>query len=72
MDIKNQIKAKILPTPINHHQATPKFYVSDIIIDPTIIGNSAYDDFNDKNLDNATFDKVSSLPAKSEHVTPKE
>ena len=39
--------------------------------DPSIIKNTAYVNFTDKNLDNVRFVKINSLPAVREHLTPK-
>ena len=37
---------------------------------PGTIGNIAYVDFNDENLDNVRLVEVNSLPAVREHLTP--
>ena len=39
--------------------------------DPSILRNTIYVDFNDKNLDNVRFVKVNCLSAVREHLTPK-
>ena len=48
-----------------------KSYANEKFIDPSIIRNTAHIDFNDKNLDNVRFVKVSSMPAVREYLTPK-
>ena len=47
-----------------------KSYVIKKFDDPSIIRNTADVGFNDKNLDNVRFVKISSLPAVREHLTP--
>ena len=48
-----------------------KNYVDNKFIDPSIIKNIDHADFNDKNIDNIGFIKVSKMPAVKEHLTPK-
>ena len=49
---------------------TKSLYVGNKLNDPSIIRNTAHVALNDKNLDNASFVKVNSLPAVREHLTP--
>ena len=71
IDLKNHFRIKNLPDPISIREAASKKYVDSRFNDPRFIRNNAHVDFNDKNLDNVRFVKVNSLPAVSEHLTPK-
>ena len=71
IDMKNQIKIEVLPSPQEKSDTACKYYVYSGINDPTIIGNTTYVEFNDKNLDNVRFAKVSSGPVVRENLTPK-
>ena len=48
-----------------------KNYVDNKFNDPSLGRNTVHNDFNDKNLDNVRFVKVSSMPAVREHLIPK-
>ena len=69
--MKNQFKNRKLPCPVKNTYAAKKTYIDSGLIDCSIIRNTAYVDFNDKNLYNVRFDKVNSLHAVREHLTPK-
>ena len=60
-----------LTLPKTKTELPTKSYVNKKINDPSIIKNTAHVDFNDKNLDNVTFDKVNSMPAVGAHLTAK-
>ena len=47
-----------------------KSYVDNKLNDPSIIKNTTYVYFNDKNPDNVRFVRVNSMPAVREHLTP--
>ena len=68
---KKHIKNKNLRCPHENSDAVCIFYVGSGLNDSCIIRNFAHVGFNDKNLDNVRFVKVTSLPAVREHLTSK-
>ena len=58
IDLKNQIRKKHLPCPVENRDTVCKFYVYSGMNEPSIIRNNAHIDFIDKNLDNVRFVKV--------------
>ena len=70
-DMKNQYKNRNLPYHVENSDAVCKSYVDGGLNHRSIIRNIAQVDFIGKNLDNARFVKISSLPAVREHLTPK-
>ena len=71
IDMNNQFRYKNLPDPIGIREPSSKVYVDYKFNDPSIIKNTAHNDFNDKNLDNVRFKKLYSYPAIGEHATGK-
>ena len=63
LDLKNQYRIKNSPDPISIREAAAKNYVDYKFNDAGILKNSAHVDFNDKNLNNVRFIKISSFPA---------
>ena len=61
--MKNQFMLNKLRCPIEKSDAVFKSYVASGLNNPTIIRNTSHVDFKDKNLDNAQFVEVNSLPA---------
>ena len=65
----NHFRIKKLRDPISIREAASKLSVDKNFIDPNIIKNTTFIDFNDKNLDNVQFFKGNSLPAINQHLT---
>ena len=68
---ENQYRIKNLLDPVNNRETALKKFVDNQYIYPTIIKNTAFVDFNDKNLDNVRFVKANSMQAVGEHLTAK-
>ena len=69
---KNSLVLSFSPTlPKTIIETPTKSYVDSSWHDPSIIRNTTHVDFNDKDLDNVRFNKVNSLPAVREHLSPK-
>ena len=71
IDLKNQFRIKNLPNPISIREATSKNYVDKLFNDPSINGNNAHIDVNDRNITNARFIQVNQLPQIDSHLTAK-
>ena len=71
INMKNQLRIKILPDPISIREACSKNYVDNLFKDPNIIKNSAHIDLNDRNITNARFIEVNQLPQINSHLTAK-
>ena len=69
--MKNQFKFKNLPSTVNSADCVPKSHEDGIINDPSIMRNISHVDFNNKNVDNPKFVKVTSYPAVGGHLTSK-
>ena len=69
--MKNQFKIKSVKDAISIREAASKNYVDTFFNHRSMI-NNAHVEFNDKSLDNVKFVKANSLPAVSQHLTPKE
>ena len=69
--LKNQSKIKILPDAVSIGDPASKLFVNIRFSDPSTKKNSAYVDFDDKNLNIVPFVKVNNLPAVRELLTSK-
>ena len=69
IDMKKLFKIKNLPDSMSSEEPASRSYVDKKFNDPSITKNSAYVDFNDKNLNNDRFKKLNSYPAIGEHAT---
>ena len=66
---KNQIRVK--NSPVESTDAVCQSFVDSGLKHPSILGNIALVEFNDKYLDDVRFVKVSNMPVVEEHITAK-
>ena len=69
--LKNQLRIKNLPDPINITEPASKYYVDNLFNDPSIVKNNAHIDLNDRIITNARFIQVNQLPQIDSHLTAK-
>ena len=67
-DKENQFRNKSLPCPKSIREPASKSNVDNEFNDPNLFKESAQFDFNEKNLDNVQFGKISNMPAVGEHL----
>ena len=68
----NHYRIRNLPDPNSFREAASKLNVDNKYNDPSIIKNTSYVNFNDKNLQKVRFVKLNCLPAINQHLTPKQ
>ena len=71
IDLTNQYRIKNVPCLAENSDAAFKFYVYSGLNDPSLIPNTMHVDFNDTNLENVRFSKVTLMPAVPENFTAK-
>ena len=71
LDLKNQIRMKNLPKPINIREVVSKIYVDNLFNDSSIVKNNASIDLDDRNITNARFIQVNQLPQIDSRLTAK-
>ena len=71
IDLRNHFRIKNLLCFLENIDAVYKSYVDSNLNHPSTIRNNGDVHFNDEILDDGWFVKVNSLPAVSQHLTPK-
>ena len=67
--LKNQLRIKHLPDPINIREAASKIYVDNLFNDPSIVKNNANIDLNDRKFTKARVFQVHQLPQSDSQLT---